>query len=249
MIRSIRLILFIVTLSIVACGCEKGTRAPLKLGHTVEAVDNVVEKFSKGGDGWGRSCFPKIKQQILAITNDDERASTIIASADIITSMKLLDLPQRERIAVTPKYWSLTSQFYNLLVEERISDSQRLKYLVAFLKTFKDLCFSLPLCERKSTETEVDFLERQRWAKDLYIDYRNFASRWHRIYRPNLLRSIPSISESDFDGVTKFVCDYPIKETFLSSPVFKDSFHVKAATPIKSPVFHGQHPIKYSEAW
>ena len=244
MIRNIRLILLIVTLAIVVCGCERGTRAPLKLGHTVEAVDDVAEKFSKVGDGWGHSCFPKIKQQILAITNDDERASTILASANVIASMKLLDLPQRERIAVTPKYWSLTSQFYNLLVEERISDCQRLKFLVAFLKTFQDLCFSLPLCERKSKETEVDFLERKGWAKDLYIDYHNFASRWHRIYRPNVLRTMPSIPESDFDEMTKFVCNYPTKEEFLNSPVFKAPFHVKAATQIKSPVLHGKHPVK-----
>ena len=140
MINNIKLIL-IVTLAVVVCGCERAAHTSLKLGRPVEEIDNVAKIFSTGGDGWGHSSFSKIKQQILAITNDGERASTILASADIIASMKLIDLPQKERIVVTPKYWSLTSQFYNLLVEEKISDDQRLKFLVAFLKTFQELCF------------------------------------------------------------------------------------------------------------
>ena len=206
----------------VPCGCEK-RQMPFAYAKPVGAVKSAVEKFSTGGEGWGWGQYPKIKREILAITNSNERALSILASAEMIASLNLLDLPQKERISVTPKYWDLTSQFYDLLVMDEIDDKQRLQYLLVFLKKFRALSFSLPLCAQQSNESDKDFFERKLWARDLYVNYNTFASRWHRVYKPSLLKTIPSIAEHEFDKKTRFVFDYPSKEAFLKNPVFLDN--------------------------
>ena len=226
------------------CGCEK-RRMPLAHAKPVDAVECAVEKFSRGGEGWGWEQFPEISREIQAITNVSERALTALASAEMIASMNLLELSQKERISVTPKYWGLTSQFYGLLVMDEITDNQRLDYLLVFLKTFRALCFSLPLCARKDTETDRDFLERRLWARDLYIEYDKVASRWHRVYRPSILKTIPTIAEDTFDKKTRFVCDYPSREVFLKNPVFTEELcRDNKGRAVKSPVFYGRHPVK-----
>lgn len=238
-----RKILWVGVLMLVLCGCER-RQAPAAHAKAADAIDRVVEKFSHGGEGWSWMQYPEIKKEVLAITNVDERARTILASAEMIASMDLLGLPQRERISVAPKYWALTSQFYDLLVVDEISDAQRVKYLLVFLNTFRALCLSLPLCAQMSDETESDFLERRFWARDLYSEYYNFASRWHRVYKPHVLSTIPSVCEGDFDKMTRFVCDFPSKEAFLSSPVFTEELRGSGkARTVKSPVLCGRHPF------
>ena len=220
------------------CGCEK-RQMPFAYAKPVEAVRSVAEKFSRGGEGWGWVQYPKIMQEIQSITNSAERALAVLASAEMIASLNLLDLPQKERISVTPKYWDLTSQFYDLLVMDEIDDEQRLKYLLVFLKQFRALSFSLPLCAQQSNESDDDFFERKLWARDLFTSYDTFASRWHRVYKPGLLRTIPSVTEREFDQKTRFVFDYPSRESFLKNPVFRDKSHAgRTIQIIKSPVVH-----------
>ena len=213
--------LLAVVSAIAHCGCEE-RQTPEVRARPAVAVERAVERLSRGGNGWGWVRFPEIKREVLSITNVNERARTVIASAELIASMKPLALPQRERISVTKKYWALTAQFYGLLVMDEISDAQRVKYLLVFLNTFRALCFSLPLCPKLDNEAEIDFLERRLWAKDLYDEYSNFARRWHRVYKPDILKTIPSVGERDFDEMTRFVCDFPSKEVFLGNPVFTD---------------------------
>ena len=218
------------------CSCEK-QRMPLAHGKPAEAVRRAVEKFSRGGEGWGWVQYPEIKLEIQTITNSAERASVVLASAEMIASMDLLDLPQKARISVASKYWDLTSQFYDLLVMDEISDGQRLKYLLVFLRKFRALSFSLPLCAQQSNESDEDFFERKLWAKDLYTSYDTFASRWHRVYKPSILRSIPSIDKHEFDKKTRFVFDYQPREAFLKNPVFTGKPHAgKTKQMIKSHV-------------
>ena len=239
-------ILWVGALILVLCGCEK-RQTPIVHGKPVGAVKRTVEKFSRGGEGWGWVQYPEIKREVLAITNAAERAQAVLASAELIASMNLLGLSQRERISVASKYWALTSQFYDLLVMDEISDDQRVKYLLFFLNTFRALCFSLPLCAQLGNETVSDFQERRLWAKDLYAEYYNFASRWHRVYRPDILKTIPSVSERDFDKMTRFVCDFPSREVFLKNPVFTEELRSNGSgRVVKSPVIYGRHTSELS---
>ena len=169
------------------CSCEK-QRMPLAHGKPAEAVRRAVEKFSRGGEGWGWVQYPEIKLEIQTITNSAERASVVLASAEMIASMDLLDLPQKARISVASKYWDLTSQFYDLLVMDEISDGQRLKYLLVFLRKFRALSFSLPLCAQQSNESDEDFFERKLFVKRVHILILHIVPLWSLIYPGHIIQ-------------------------------------------------------------
>ena len=65
-------LIWCVALIFMLCGCEK-RQMSFTYAKPVEAVRSAVEKFSRGGEGWGWVQYHEIKREVQAITNSDKQ--------------------------------------------------------------------------------------------------------------------------------------------------------------------------------